>query len=234
MHRSVLSSMLPTFGGFSVGTHPVLAHLTRGIFNLRPPSRRLFPSWDVASVFAVFDVMAPPLDFAALQRRCAFFLAMATSRRPSELASLRCDPAFMSISADRVRFLPSQLSKTDRQTHMGGPIIVQRLSPPGPRCPVAALEDLLRSRTALGIRHVHIFSSLSPPHGPISVSSFSDLIRWAFRQAGVAAPPGSTRHISVSDAVARGVSIDEALRAGDWSGAGTFFRHYFRPSGSSS
>ena len=232
LHRSVLSSMFPPVGGFSLGTHPVLSRLVRGVFQQRPPSRRLFPSWDVASVFAVFSSMTPPLDFISLQRRCAFLLAMATSRRPSELAALRCDAAFMILSADQVRFLPSRLSKTDRQRHLGPPIVVRRLPPPDSSCPVASLEGLLRSRDAMGIRHACVFSSSAPPHDPISVSSFSGLLRWVFQRAGISAPPGSTRAISVSDAVARGVSVEEALRAGDWSGAGTFYRHYLRPSGS--
>ena len=209
-----------------MGNHPVLSHLWRGFSNQcpPPPSRRLFPSRNVASVFAVFDGLPRPLDFSALQRRCSFFVAIASSRRPSELASLRCDP-------DGVRFLPSQLSKADRQTRMGLPILFRRLPPSSPHCPVAALEDLLLSRTSLGIRHNYVFSSPSSPHHPISVSAFSNLIRWAFRQAGIDALSSSTRHISVSDAVGRGLSIDDALCAGDWSGASTFFRHYFRPSG---
>ena len=182
-------------------------------------------------MFAVFDRLPRPLDFSALQRRCAFLLAIASSRRPSEVASLRCDPAFI-ISPDNVLFLPPQLSKTDRQTHMGPPILIRRLPPSSPHCPVAALEDLL-ARTSLGIRHNFVFSSPSSPLQPISVSAFSNLIRWAFSQAGIDAPSSSSRHISVSEAVAHGLPIDEALRAGDWSGASTFFRHYFRPSGAS-
>ena len=105
LHRSDLSSMFPPVGGFSLGTHPVLSRLIRGVFQQRPPSRRLFPSWDVASVFAVFSSMTPPLDFISLQRRCAFLLAMATSRRPSELAALRCDAAFMMWRLSRTFFV---------------------------------------------------------------------------------------------------------------------------------
>ena len=116
--------------------------------------------------------------------------------------------------------------------HLSPPFVVRHLSPPDSSCPVASLEDLLRSRDAMGVRHAYVFSSSAPPHDPISVSSFSGLLRWAFQRAGISAPPGSTRAISVSDAVARGVSVEEALRAGDWSGAGTFYRHYLRPSGS--
>ena len=167
--RSFFSSILTLFEGVSVWNHPVLSNLCRSFFDRRPPSRRLFPSWNVASVFAVFDGWLRPLDFSALQRRCAFFFAIASSRRPSEWASLRCDPAFMIISPDSVRFLPSQLCKTDRQTHMGPPILIRRLPPSSPHCPVAALEDLLHSRTFLGIRHNYVFSSRSSHHHPISV-----------------------------------------------------------------
>ena len=95
--------------------------------------------------------------------------------------------------------------------HLGPPFVVRHLSPPDSSCPVASLEDLLRSRDAMGIRHAYVFSSSAPPHDPISVSSFSGLLRWAFQRAGISAPPGSTRAISVSDAVARGVSVEEAL-----------------------
>ena len=100
-------------------------------------------------------------------------------------------------------------------------------------CPVAAVEELLRLRRAQDFAHRFLFSSLSAPHPPISVSAFSGLIRWMFRRAGIAAPPGSTRVTSVSGAIAGGVCVDDALRAGDWTCVQTFFRLYLRPSGSS-
>ena len=159
---------------------------------------------------------------------------MASSRRPSEIASLKCSPQFMIISPDRVRFIPSRLSKTDRQTHLGPPIVILRLpvSTDDSRCPVAALERLLQQRRDKGISHDFLFSSSSPPHSPLDTSGFSDLLRASFRRAGIVAPPGSTRAISVSDAFARGSSLDDVLQAGDWSSARTFFRHYCRVSSS--
>ena len=49
--------------------------------------------------------------------RCAFFLAMASSRRPSEWASLRCDSAYMFSSPDSVLFSRSSLARRiDRLT----------------------------------------------------------------------------------------------------------------------
>ena len=138
----------------------------------------------------------------------------------------------MIIDGDKVRFLPSRLSKTDRQSHLGKPIEVFRLpaSQDASVCPVEVLEEYLQRRQELDVTHDYVFCAFDLPHGPISTAVFSDRLRWVMRRAGIVAPPGSTRSISVSDAFARGVDLAEVLRAGDWSRASTFFRHYLRPS----
>ena len=140
----------------------------------------------------------------------------------------------MSIDGAAVRFIPSALSKTDRQSHLGPAIRITRLtaSDDVSPCPVEALEALLAKRRELDISHDFVFSSASSPHVPISVAGFSALLRSSLRRAGISAPPGSTRSISVSDAFARGANIDAVLLAGDWSAAQTFYRHYLRPSAS--
>ena len=131
---------------------------------------------------------------------------MASSRRPSEIASLKCSPELMILSDDKVRFLPSKLSKTDRQSHLGPPIVIMRLPPTSDNspCPVEALRELLRFRSKLHLSHDFIFTSCAPPFKPLSTAAFSDLLRACFRRAGISAPPGSTRAISVLDAFARG------------------------------
>lgn len=79
LHRSVLSATLPPLDGHDIGAHPLISHLFCGVFQQRPPTRHMFHSWDVASVFAVFASLPLPLDFIALQRKVAFLLAMASS-----------------------------------------------------------------------------------------------------------------------------------------------------------
>ena len=140
----------------------------------------------------------------------------------------------MIINSDYARFVPSTLSKTDRQTYLGHPIIIRRLPPDGEMCPVSALEDFLAFRRTLSTSHDFVFCDFRLPHRPISTSAFADRLTWCLRKAGISAPPGSTRATSVSDAFKRGVDISEILRAGDWSGASTFFRHYLRPAASDS
>ena len=228
VHRSTLSAMLSPIDSFSIGNHPVISRLMKGIFHKRPPSRRMFQAWNPASVF---EQLPSPDSFVGALSRCAFLLAMASSRRPSEVAALKCSPAFMTLSPEKVRFLPPRLSKTDRQTHLGPPIEISRLprSTPQSPCPVEALEALLSFRSRLSILHDNVFSLPSSPSVPIDVAHFSALIKDCFRRAGVSAPPGSTRHMSVSDAFAKGASIEDVMRAGDWSAASTFYTHYLRP-----
>ena len=63
LHRAVLSSMFPPFDGHVGGMHPLLSRVISGVFQRRPPSRRLFPSWNVSSAFAVLSSLASPLCF---------------------------------------------------------------------------------------------------------------------------------------------------------------------------
>ena len=98
LHRSVLSMTLPHFDGVAVGDHPLIGRLIKGVFNQRPPSRRIYDAWDVGKAFQVFADWIPPLSMKQVQRKAAFLIAMATARRPSELSSLQCSASFMTTT----------------------------------------------------------------------------------------------------------------------------------------
>ena len=134
----------------------------------------------------------------------------------------------MILDGEKVRFLPSRLSKTDRQRHLGAPVTISRLpaSSDASVCPVVVLEAYLRRRAELHVAHDFVFCGFRVPQDPISTTVFSDRLRWVLRQSGIVAPPGSTRSTSVSDAFARGEDLATILRAGDWKRARTFFRHF--------
>ena len=196
VHRSVLSATLSPFDGRDVGQHPLVSLIVRGVFQWRPPERRFFQRGLRVWRFC-FSASPPQLSYAATQSR---LLAMASSRRPSELALLRCSSAFMIINANHVRFLPSRLSKMDRPGHLGRLILIRRLpafsGDDVSLCPVASLKEFLESRRSLGISHHSLFSSPTPPFSPFSTVAFLDLLRWSFCHAGIAAPPGSTSCLS--------------------------------------
>ena len=231
IHRSAISMTLPQVDGAPTGQHPMVKRLMKGVFNQRPPSRRLYPSWNASDVVKIFEEWPSPPQFKDLIRKTAFLLAMASARRPSELASFRISPQFFSSNATSARFVPTRLSKTDRPDHMGPAIIVYRLADCPSLCPVKSTEELISARSSLDIHHDFLFCADSSPYAPLSTSAFSRRISWVLQRAGVSAPPGSTRAMSASAAFSGSLDLGAILRAGDWSGADTFFRFYCRDLG---
>ena len=231
IHRSAISMTLPCIEGFAAGQHPTIKRLMKGVFNKRPPSRRLYPSWKASDIVRVFEEWPSPPPFKDLLRKTAFLLAMASARRPSELASFRISPQFFSANATSARFVPSRLSKTDRPDHMGPAIVIYRLADCPSLCPVRSTEQLVAARSTLDINHDFLFCADSAPFAPLSTPAFSRRISWVLRRAGISAPPGSTRAMSTSAAFSGSLDLSAILRAGDWSGADTFFRFYCRDLG---
>ena len=83
----------------------------------------------------------------------------------------------MIISHLNVRFLPSDLSKTDRESHMGPPIVISRLpEEEASVCPVASLEALLLLRSHLDISHDYFFCQFRAPYLRISAQGFASRI----------------------------------------------------------
>ena len=121
LHRSVLSATSP-FGWTKIG-HPLILRLLCGIFQRCPPMRRVFPSWDVAAVFAVFSSL--PFDVVPLQRKVAFLLTKASSRHPS----VGFAPLQLGIYDQRrlCSLLPVSPQQDYCPDHLGPPIMIRRL-----------------------------------------------------------------------------------------------------------
>ncbi len=54
-YRSMLSSVLPPIDKFPIGQHPAIIRLLRGVFNERPPTRKLIPTWDLPLVLGCLE-----------------------------------------------------------------------------------------------------------------------------------------------------------------------------------
>ena len=46
----MLSAVLPPIDNYQVGQHPYIIRLLKGVFNLRPPTAKLCPEWDLEKV----------------------------------------------------------------------------------------------------------------------------------------------------------------------------------------
>ena len=92
-YRSMLSVILSPVDGFKVGQHPDILLLIKGVFNSRPPKKRLVSKWDLSVVLkALQKEPFEPLRKVSskyLTYKTAFLIAVTCFRRCSNLQSLR-------------------------------------------------------------------------------------------------------------------------------------------------
>jgi hypothetical protein len=151
-----------------------------------------------------------------------------SAKRPSEVAHLLSDPQHLQFGDNVLRIIPSKdfLSKTDRPSHSCPEYFVRSCPEDQSICPTRSVNDILDAKLELGIHHKRLFFNHKPPYDPLDTPAFSRIIKECLVEAGIDAPPGSTRSVAASSALARGVPVDEVLQMGDWSSEGTFWRFY--------
>jgi hypothetical protein len=108
-HRSTISMTLLNVKGAAVGTHPLVSRMCKGSFKRRPPPRKVPSVWDPTPVLDIFMHWHLPLSYAQLMRKCAFILAILSSRRLSELFDLKCDVSHLQIYNDFVQLVAATL-----------------------------------------------------------------------------------------------------------------------------
>ena len=127
-YRSMLSTVLAPVEKFPVGQHPYIIRLLRGIFNTRPPVKRLLPEWDLLIVLdglknAPFEPMKDaPLKFVTW--KTVFLVAITTFRRCSDIKSLRLGEGAVNVQSQGITFIRQGLSKQDRANHEPTKIVV--------------------------------------------------------------------------------------------------------------
>ena len=58
-YRSALSSVLLPVDGYSVGEHPIIARVLKGMFHIRPPGPRYSFTWDVNVLLTFLESWFP-------------------------------------------------------------------------------------------------------------------------------------------------------------------------------
>jgi hypothetical protein len=54
-YRSMLSAVLPHYENVTIGQHPHIIRLLKGVFNSRPPKVKLLPEWDLDMVLKMLQ-----------------------------------------------------------------------------------------------------------------------------------------------------------------------------------
>ena len=228
--RSMLSSTLLPIDNFPVGKHPMVTRLLKGVFNLRPPVKILFPTWSVKQVLVTLRNWSPAssLDLKSLTFKCLMLLALVTGKRASSLSLLSVKQGYLQVGESTVVFQPLGLEKTTRPGHTGGPIMIEAYNEAPEVCPVFYVKAYLK-RTEKIRTGTSFFVTVNKPHKQASATTICRWLKVVITQSGQLGSGGSTRSVSMSTAVGRGVTIDSIVKAGDWARARTFRQYYYKP-----
>ena len=127
-YRSMLSALLVPVDNVPVGQHPHIMRLLKGVFNSRPPQKKLVPEWDLQKVLNFLSGSNfEPLSKVSLKYltwKTVFLVAVTTFRRCGDIQALKVEEGFMSIVQEGIIFIREGLSKQDRPGHNGSKIFV--------------------------------------------------------------------------------------------------------------
>ena len=74
-----------------------------------------------------------------------------------------------------------------------------------------------------------LFVTLVEPHKAAAVATIAGWLKAVITQSDQQGTAGSTRSVSSSNALSKGVTLEKVMKSGDWARASTFSRFYYKP-----
>ena len=240
-YRSALAAVHNGFqDGSSISNNEAISDLLKGMFNRRPPPRKLSPTWSINEVLqsltkSPFEPLQnSPLD--ALTLKTLFLLAAASARRRSELHALSVKQGFIRFTPSGVHLLPDPefLSKNQSILFTPEPIFLPNLSEASSIredrfvCPVRALKWYLEKTKRLRTSDALFIL----PRAPYSPASKDTISRWIVNLVAKHAHPDDpvrahdVRAHASSVAWFKGVPLADIMKAAAWKTPSSFVSAY--------
>ena len=240
-YRSAISAVHKGFqDGTTLSNNEAVSKLLRGMFNSRPPVRKLAPTWSINDVLrslqgSPYEPMdRAPLD--ALTHKTLFLVAAASARRRSELHALSVKRGFIRFTPAGVHLLPdpSFLAKNQSASFTPKAIFLPSLSSASSiredrlLCPVRALKWYAH-RTKLLRQSSNLFILPRSPYSPASKDTIS---KWLIRLILPHVQPNEyvrahdIRAHASSKAWFQGVPLQDIMDAAAWKTPSSFVSCY--------
>ena len=231
--RSAMSATVKLVEGGSVGSHPLITRIMKGIFKEAPTKPRYVNTWDPNVVLGFIDKEdVKKLDLRELSQRLAMLMLLCSGQRCQTLAQLAANVQFTN---EGVIFEILGLLKTSRPGRVQNRLVFRKFKDNEKICVVQyAIEydkrkEVLRTQKPVG--DTHFLVSFRPPHKAVGPSTLARWVVSVMRQAGVDVDmfkAHSTRGAGTS--AAKGLMpMDAILKSGGWSAQSTFAKYYDRP-----
>lgn len=235
VHRAALK--LPLLYAFNISTSDLEFHLlARSQFIARPPKRVSFPQWSLSKVLSLLESPAfngPNTSLVNRFQKTLFLVALASGNRVSELSAIQRHCIAFSKHRSKVTLPVKEtfLFKNQRPNRIPPPIRFTALMTGNKHhkvCPVANLEKWIRASNHFEASALFV----SPKTGlKLSSASLSKHLCHLINRADPGRVPKAhdIRKVAASLAWARGVTLENILDQGFWSGLHVFSSHYLIP-----
>ena len=218
-----------------MGKHPLVSRMLKGAFHERPPRPKYESIWKVDQVLAMFWKEGPSesLSLQSLTIKTATLLALTCPWRGADLAEL--DLSNRSYVPEGVVFQPPHLSKQSCPSHHNTAFFFPYFKEDRLLYPVETLkayEERTVSFHSNNSVENHLFRSFIGKHGPVTSSTIARWIKSCLRKAGVDTSKfqaHSTRTAATTKAAMSGLTVEDMIKAADWSSVGVFQKFYYRP-----
>ena len=251
VNLAAISACHVGLGEKTLSESPLIRRFMRGVRKARPVTRSLIPPWDLSLVLGALS--GPPfepletVEVKFLTLKTVLLVALTTAKRVSEMQALSVSPDCTIFSGDRTRVTvrpnPAFIPKNSNAACV--PVDLRSFHPPpfGSEedrrlhllCPVRALRVYM-DRTGPFRKSGQLFVAwgASARGKPVTKGRLSqwivEAIQLAYSSAGALPPVGlrahSTRGVSASWALYKGISVQDVCTAASWSSPSTFARFY--------
>ena len=226
--RSALSSVLAFPGNVTFGNHPLVSRFLKGVFELKPYHR----IWDVSVVLGHLKTLEPvyALDLKALTLKFTMLLCLLTGQRCQTLSKL--DITLMQKLPGKYVFTIGEKLKTTRPGKHLEPIELTAFEPDINLCVVTHLNQYLVKTENLRGSTSQLLISYVKPHKAVSNTTIGKWCKSVLKDAGIDVTEftsHSGRSAATSYASHTSLTLQEILKAGGWSNAQTFAKHYHKP-----
>ena len=236
-YRSAISALHSKVDGYSIGQHPLITRMLKGVFNERPPVAKYSAFWDVGVVLKYLRGLGrnDTLSLRLLTLKSVMLMALTRPARSVDLSKL--DIRARTLSEAGVTFKAQHLSKQSRASKPLADFFYPRYPEDQTICPVVTLQAY-EARTlefrawSTENRKTLLFLSWIGKHDPVTGSTIARWLKTCLAEAGINTEifkAHSVRGASSSTAASAGVTTADILKAADWSSAGTFQKFYLRP-----
>lgn len=158
-------------------------------------------------------------------------LCLLTGQRCQTLTKL--DITLMQILQGKIVFTIGEKLKTTRPGKHLEPIELLEYPQDESLCVVSHLKQYIKCTDQLrDTQHTRLLISHSKPHKPVTNSTVGKWAKSVLREAGIDTSTfsgNSARPASTSYGARSGLTLKEILKAGGWSNALTFAKHYHKP-----